>query len=223
MKNIFKALSFTVLFSAVSAQAFEFRVGPKVGLGIGTPTGVKGSDAKIAIAPIVGVLTQFDFGNVGIDLGANYRYNVFAFAEEIDNDADGNKDTNTTTASYSSIEIPLTAYYKLNVGSGFFKFGGGAGLDLAFGKVKLGYDEDNSNSADVDTSEKYSFSDAGLKQVDLYAILHLGYELTFDAWALSIDLQPKYGLINKIKSGGPTAALDKWNTLWFDLGVGFLF
>lgn len=223
MKNIFKALSFTFLFTALNAHAFDFRVGPKIGLGIGTPTGVKGDETKVAIAPIVGVLTQFDFGNFGIDAGANYRYNIFAFAEKVDNDSDGTKDTNTTALGYSSIEIPVTAYYKLNVGKGFFKFGGGAGLDLAFGKVKVAYDEDNSNSADVDDSESFSFNDSGLKQVDVYAIAHFGYEIDFDSWALSIDLQPKYGFINKIKSTGIAAGQGKWHTLWFDLGVGFLF
>ncbi len=221
MKNIFKVLSFAFLFTASSAQAFEFRIGPKIGLGIGTPTGVKGDETKVAVAPVVGLLTQFDFDSFGIDAGVNYRYNIFGFAEKVDNDADGTKDTNTAAIGYSSIEIPVTAYYKLNVGTGFFKFGGGAGLDLGFGKVKLGYDEDNSNSADVDTSSSVSFSDAGLKQIDLYLIAALGYEFAFDSFALSIDLQPKYGLINKAKN--TTIDYGRWNTLWFDLGVGFLF
>lgn len=222
MKKINKILFATLFAVTLSVNAMEFRVGPKIGLGIGTPTGVKGSETKVAVAPVLGVLTQFDFDTFAIDAGLNYRYNIFAFAEKVDNDSDGNKDTNTAAMAYSSIEIPVTAYYKLNVGSGFFKFGGGAGLDLGFGKVKFGYEEDNTASANVDTSSTVSFSDAGLKQVDLYLIAALGYEFNFESFALSIDLQPKYGLIDKVKSN---SAVDygKWHTLWFDLGIGFLF
>lgn len=222
MKRFNQILAFAAFALTASVNAADFRIGPKIGLGIGTPTGVKDTDAKIAIAPVLGVLTQFDFGNFAIDAGANYKYNVFAFVEKIDNDSDSINDTNTLAIAYSSVEIPVTAYYKLNVGRGFFKFGGGAGLDLGFGKVKFGYEEDNSASADVDTNQSVSFSDAGLKQVDLYLIAALGYEFNFDGFALSIDLQPKYGLIDKVKSNS-TMDYGKWHSLWFDLGVGFLF
>lgn len=220
MKTINKVLLTTTLAFTAAANAMEYRLGPKIGFGIGTPTGVKGDETKVAFAPVIGLMNQFDFGTFGIDVGAYYRYNIFGFVEKEDTDGDGTKDTATSALGYSSIEIPVTAYYKLAVGPGAFKFGGGLGLDIGMGKVKVGYDEDNSNSADVDTSSSVSFSDARLKQIDLYAIAALGYQFDFESWALSIDFQPKYGLIDKSKD---SASYGKWHTLWFDLGVGFLF
>lgn len=221
MNKLKKILISSLVFCVISAHAFDFRIGPKVGLGIGTISGISDADTKIALAPVIGVLTQFDFGSVGVDIGANYRYNVFGFGKEYDLDNSGSKETEITyVLGYSSLEIPATAYYKLNVGRGFFKFGGGAGLDLGFGKVKRSVEvEVGSLSGDED--DTVSFNEAGIKQVDLYLIGHFGYELDFESWALSIDLQPKYGLVDKAKDDDEGPA--KWHTLWVDLGVGFLF
>ncbi|MEZ4813590.1 MAG: outer membrane beta-barrel protein [Bdellovibrionota bacterium] len=224
MKKLLKSIFVLFVFVSAQANAFDFRIGPKVGIGIGAPTGISGTDAKVAVGFPIGVLSQFDFGAVGIDLGLNYRYSIFGFSFKEDNDGDTVKDTNTTAIGYSSVEIPVTVYYKLRREHGFFKFGGGLGLDMGFGKVKYAYEEDNSTNPDVDTSSSVSFSDAGLKQLDVYLIAHFGYEFLFEKWALSVDFQPKYGLVDKFKSGtNENPDGDKWHTLWFDLSVAFLF
>lgn len=220
----FKVLLAVVTFAACfSASALDFRIGPKVGFGIGTVTGLKNSSTEVAVGFPVGALAQLDFGSFAIDAGLNYRYSLYATVDREDTDGDNEKDTTTNAYSFSSIELPVVAYYKLGVGPGFFKFGGGLGLDYGFGKVRVSYKEENTNSLDVDTSDTISFDDAGIKKLDVYLIAAFGYQFLFDSWALSIDFQPKYGLVDRVKSTVSNPDNDKWHSLWFDLGVGFLF
>jgi hypothetical protein len=90
---------------------------------------------------------------------------------------------------------------------------------------------DYSGQSDRTETSSKSLSDAGFTNYDVYILGQVGYQFMFESWALSIDLQPKYGLINRIKSTdkfnddnlGTGSNASDWHSLWFDLTVSFLF
>jgi hypothetical protein len=221
MNKIKKVLLTLSLATCFSASAFDFRLGPKIGLGLGTPIGLKEGSSKVLVGIPLALVTQFDFGNIGVDTGIGYRYNILGLSEK---DA-ATGDETTFTLGYSAIEIPATVYYKLKTERGFFKFGGGLAGEFGFGKIHEHAETDFGGGGSGSASDSGSFSDIGLTQYDVYLVAKLGYEWVWDSWALALDLEPKYGLVNRVKDATKfgTGNTKNLHSLWFDLGVSFLF
>lgn len=201
MKKILIGASLSMALYA-NAFNFDFKVGPKIGLGAGKIFGIKGEGGKNGVIGVpVGVLFQMDQGSFNVEAGLNYQFRAVVTSSKVaDLDGDGKQETSTVGFGLQSLELPITANYLLKTDNGgFWKFGGGAAVEYGIGKIRSKAELDNTTAADQTFNDTQSYTDSGVTKFDVLLLANVGYQWNFEKWSLSLDLTPKYGLINRGK------------------------